>query len=1771
MDKIFSSTEAYTVEQSSQYEIDDRPDTPSSNIFKAYKEQVLNVKTNSTAIKVSSNSGNVVDLGILCESGQIKLTSWLKGLSDETLTIDITAYKDDMQKHIKELDSTKPIIESTFDGIVLTPHGDFDHKATLDIADSDDFELNAEIDRCLEIQEKRDSVDNEVAQYIDKITKEFDKIKRKIKNIANKSIDIHKQRGEYTLFIGSLFIQGAISSKTKVNAPLLLIPISIDKITNTDIEIKIDHDRDIILNKPLLLLLESNGMIVNKDINTEDIINILANGISEAKSKLFTNEISIACDNCNENLLTKIYNADKSNENKVRKLLLYNAIGLGIYSVSTSIYDDFTKLEKKRSNKIIDRILVGDVKATHSERQYIQNPVYKTPDLKIISSLDSSQECAVYAASRTNGLVIYGPPGTGKSQVITNIIADYIAKGKRVLMVSEKQTALDVVYKRLKQLSKFAIKLSDSGDIAEFRKKLEETEQDILYESISGQSSLDKICNYIDIELDKLDKLEETLGSEVGNTGKTLSFLYQNSSYNDTISNLALIIKNKYSELYELTYEQVLTKLEKLDNETYLKCYKLLSNETLIKLLALDEITLHEVINNIGKYSAIIDKYNDIIKALEIKKNELDSLIDKQYIVEDILKILGDLDKETSESSDINFDNIDLNKLLAICTEYSRILNIYKYAETIEELDRNIDLITMSKCKDLYDEKNKIQVLIDTYKLNDVDSVADDSLSVDISKVNIMQLLEAIKSYINHYKHIQELLRLGVNIRDENSVRQYVGSLYSIELNNIKQTADTYINTNYSNIMLNLSEEDYLNYMSNIIQLQYKKSRLFKNFEKENQNSYSILLSMNKYLNDKMQQSFIDIVDKINKVIELENNLIVLCGNNVQSFNISDAEKLLGYITYILKNNLVDIESDINNYREQTYNETKKYITNRENAINNINNELYKLVGSDFCSVVVQLDEYLASIKQRKDRLQNEIDELHTEKSDIDLTKRNITSLTGTESIENIIDNYDSLVIYEKYFDEVHEVNELGLCSSYILQLISDGYTKSDILNAYCRYNISLYGNGVVTGIREYKDTTSKIYKLEADKITETIRDIERVNIDIVKEIIQSSLVSIHKILGDLKKKRKGKSIRQVISEYGETLIPMYRVWMMTPSAVSDILPLEENMFDLVIFDEASQMYLYNGLPSLYRAKRAVIAGDDKQLKPTSFFSTEVGSQEAVDLLDDTTGKDTSLLDQAKINFSSITLTFHYRAKYAELIQYSNYAFYNGKLKLAPNVIRGSKDNRPIEFINVHGTRVDSTNKEEAEKVVDILKSVLENTDDTVGIITLNAKQKDCIQETIDEHCSKDNKFDANVQRALNRVEDNEDVELFIKPIEEVQGDERDVIIISLGLGENENGKVPLSQLGPIGKDGGANRLNVMISRAKKKEYIVTSVDATDLNIRDTSSEGARIFREFLEYSKSVSELNYDAVEHILGCSSTSEKHFDSPFEEQVYLELTKLGYVVETQVGVRGYKIDLAVYDEVSGQYIAGIECDGATYHSSKSARERDITRQRFLESRGWNILRIWSRNWWKDSQNEIRIIDNKLQELIDRLQNKSVIEQQEKEKLEEKRKQELEEERNKQIEIEEQQKIQEEKIIEMKKQQEETVRETDVEGCLDIDLLSTKENDVKGYRLEAIIINNKIMMASKWYEILEQVIKSIARADGVSYGDIQKNIPKSIFIYVSSGECAKPRALDDTEEFFIDTKQPAYGFISKAQKVLLQSKGNHTVKIRINQSTKYERKGNK
>ena len=461
-------------------------------------------------------------------------------------------------------------------------------------------------------------------------------------------------------------------------------------------------------------------------------------------------------------------------------------------------------------------------------------------------------------------------------------------------------------------------------------------------------------------------------------------------------------------------------------------------------------------------------------------------------------------------------------------------------------------------------------------------------------------------------------------------------------------------------------------------------------------------------------------------------------------------------------------------------------------------------------------------------------------------------------------------------------------------------------------------------------------------------------------------------ILRAIESKRKW-SVNKFIKKFDFELFKSVKIWLLTPEVVSEIIPLQTGIFDLVIFDEASQMFVEKGIPSILRAKKVVIAGDHKQLRPSNLGAGRIEYDE------DSLGEDEevsaaleeeSLLDLARFKYRDVLLNFHYRSKYEELIAFSNYAFYNGRLYVSPKTEEPERS--PIEVHKIeNGMWVNRANTEEARYIVELLKTFFaeRKNDETIGIITFNITQRDLIDDLIDEECAKNPEFASRIRAELVRKRDGEDIGLFVKNIESVQGDERDVIIFSIGYAKNENGRI-VRNFGWLNQQGGENRLNVAISRAKQKVHIVTSINPSELQVEDTKNEGPRILKKYLEYAFAVSEKDEDTAKQILlsfGDESTPGQtvSFDSDFENQVYDALVEKGYQVDTQVGIGGYSIDLAI--KKNGNYILGIECDGRLYHSSKSARERDYHRQKYLESRGWRIHRIWSTNWWKNPKQEI------------------------------------------------------------------------------------------------------------------------------------------------------------------------------------------------------------
>ena len=464
-------------------------------------------------------------------------------------------------------------------------------------------------------------------------------------------------------------------------------------------------------------------------------------------------------------------------------------------------------------------------------------------------------------------------------------------------------------------------------------------------------------------------------------------------------------------------------------------------------------------------------------------------------------------------------------------------------------------------------------------------------------------------------------------------------------------------------------------------------------------------------------------------------------------------------------------------------------------------------------------------------------------------------------------------------------------------------------------------------------------------------------------------------------------NIRKTMEYFSEYLLRLFPCWMMSPENVSSIMPLKQGLFDVIVFDEASQIFIENSIPTIYRGKNIAIAGDRKQLKPTTtFMKRYMGNEnfEDLSLTEQAALEVESLLDLATSRYSNANLTYHYRSKYEELINFSNYAFYDEKLQIAPNTKKNVV--KPIERIKVNGIWQERRNHEEAVEVVKTIKKILQNrtNNETIGVITFNTEQEHYIADIIDVECQKDPAFREAYLKEASRKDNGEDTGLFIKNIENVQGEERDIIIFSIGYAKNERGKV-VALFGPLSQEGGENRLNVAITRAKEKIYLITSIEPEELNVTYSKNLGPKILKKYLQYARAVSFGNKYEQKIILESlrkKTIIEEQVTGGLELEIKQALEKKKYIVDTNIGSAKYKINLAIYNKKLDRYVLGIEIDSNAYHSSDSLLERDVYRSKFLKSRGWNMMRLWSRDWWTDKEKTIELIENKIAKAITKIQ---------------------------------------------------------------------------------------------------------------------------------------------------------------------------------------------
>lgn len=455
--------------------------------------------------------------------------------------------------------------------------------------------------------------------------------------------------------------------------------------------------------------------------------------------------------------------------------------------------------------------------------------------------------------------------------------------------------------------------------------------------------------------------------------------------------------------------------------------------------------------------------------------------------------------------------------------------------------------------------------------------------------------------------------------------------------------------------------------------------------------------------------------------------------------------------------------------------------------------------------------------------------------------------------------------------------------------------------------------------------------------------------------------------LYEMQKQRALKPIRKMFEYFEEHLLRLFPCWLLSPEVVSTILPLKRDLFDLVVFDEASQIFIESALPAIYRGTKIVIAGDNKQLRPSAGFVKRYFGDDSIyanfDLSTQAALEVESLLDLATARYYPVDLSYHYRSNYAELIDFSNAAFYDNKLQIAPNITRSSNFT-PIERIKVRGMWQQRRNHEEAVAVVKLLRTIFREREmnETVGIVTFNTEQKEYIEDMLDAEADKVSTFRKQLFAERNRIVDGENVSLFVKNLENVQGEERDIIIFSVGYAKNDYDRV-VAQFGSLSTEGGENRLNVAITRAKKKIYVVTSIEPEELDRAETTkNNGPKLLKRYLQYVRAVSDKKEGEAKAVLATLKPLSKTINpiGAYEAQIKSALEQLGYEVDINLGNTDYKLSLGIYDSELQCYVLGVECDYQAFHSSKSVLERDVYRIKFLESRGWKIVRVWSRDWW-------------------------------------------------------------------------------------------------------------------------------------------------------------------------------------------------------------------
>ena len=539
----------------------------------------------------------------------------------------------------------------------------------------------------------------------------------------------------------------------------------------------------------------------------------------------------------------------------------------------------------------------------------------------------------------------------------------------------------------------------------------------------------------------------------------------------------------------------------------------------------------------------------------------------------------------------------------------------------------------------------------------------------------------------------------------------------------------------------------------------------------------------------------------------------------------------------------------------------------------------------------------------------------------------------------------EGLEEYIEYLEETGEqdivnVYRKGFLIKWIMECIVDNNITS-----LMRFQPLLHENTIAC----FKENDKKQLVLARARLTEKLSAEKPSGVG----RMANAMDEISILRKESEKKSRVMPLRKLFKAIPTLLMKLKPCFMMSPLSVSYFLDSDLYRFDLVIFDEASQILPEDAIGAIYRGKQVVIAGDTRQMPPTNFFNAtgnyeEFDKEEEEEIFVDAESE--SILDEAGACLPACTLLWHYRSKDESLIAFSNEKIYNNRLITFPGT--GKARDSGLEYVYVPGGCYhDRSNVMEAKKCVRLLEQhIREHPERSLGIIAFSEKQQGVIEEAVNDFRLKNPAYEG-------FFDENKEEPFFVKNLENVQGDERDTIMFSICYAKNSQGKMYM-RFGPLGVAGGERRLNVAITRAKYNVKLVGSILPTDIDLSRTDAEGVKLLREYIYYAM----LSDSGT-----LSGTDDKETDNRFADAAADFIRRSGFEVRRNVGESDYKLDIAVlHPDDPGVYMAGVECDGSNYTMARTARDRDVLRRTVMNEMGWTLHHIWAFNWFRNNAQE-------------------------------------------------------------------------------------------------------------------------------------------------------------------------------------------------------------